>query len=363
MKKKRNKTPKELKKINSWDDKLPNTSNWLPRNIGNIVGESFAKRCKQICKRIIRDVEDEIEFNINNFDSGFGVEDIVRREISALCPRRYSVSAATIIDRNGNSAGDFDIVISDDFWTPILKTGATSVSRKAYLPIEAIYGVIEVKQTIDFKVLDNAIEKLVTCKRLERPTLPGLRVTENIDLNLQLKIGDDDYEAIALEDRPNPLYSSIIAVKLNKEITINNLMRRFVEINKKLKRSEVIQSLCVLDSGCVFWGWIDNDGSTAALFKNDLNRIIYPCINFVEKGYDPFYPFASLLLKHLFISTLACHELPMIYGPKKMSAQIFVPPQGENFLLPDAGQPEMTEYEKEFLKQYYKVEVRHKSSD
>ena len=69
--------------------------------------------CQAAQTRIINEAENERKFNIDNYDSGPGVEDIVRQEVSKLMPRRYCVDAGVVNDQKGQTAGDFDIVVRD----------------------------------------------------------------------------------------------------------------------------------------------------------------------------------------------------------------------------------------------------------
>lgn len=341
------------KRAKNWNDNIPDTRGWNPRHVGNRIAVSFTTRCKQIRERIIQGTIHERESNIDNYDSGGGVEDIVRRELSLLCPKRYLVTAATIDDRKGQTAGDYEIVITDDFWVPILKAGAVPSSRKVHLPIEAVYGVVEVKQSIDFNILDQAMKKVVACHRLYRPSTPASRILENIDLSLMFKVGKDEYKALPVEDHPNPLFSAILAVNIKPGIAIEDLMMRFATVSRQLKRSEVIQILCVLDAGCIHWAWISDSGPITCLFRGDeLERRIYPMFTTLESGREPFYPFAAILLKNLFMSTLPLHELPMVYGPNPLLGEMYAPynSNGPISLSPDSRDLKVSNGEKNFLK-------------
>jgi hypothetical protein len=144
-------------------------------------------------------VQNERDFNIDNFDSGPAVEEIVRDELANLLPRRYSVRAGVVVDRDGRTAGDCDVVIFNELWFPSLKEGATPSSRRTYYPIEGAYAILEIKQTLGFRTLDEAMRKLVQCHRLNRPRTPYLRLTENRD------------KSKCTHATTNPLFSAIVA--------------------------------------------------------------------------------------------------------------------------------------------------------
>ena len=201
-----------------WNTDLPDTSKWLPReNATETLQGAFLKRCQSIEERIIQCVRHEREMNIDNFDSGSGVEDIIRQELEELLPRRYSVRAGVINDRKGHTAGDFEIIITNDIWFTSLKAGATQKSRRFHFPIEAVYAAIEVKQTLTYETLDAAMEKLVTCHRLYRPTTPSNRATENCTIELPHNSNDVF----------NPLLSAIVATCLGTEVSMDDILQDF----------------------------------------------------------------------------------------------------------------------------------------
>ena len=319
---------------------LPDLRAIQPRAAQNAVGEIFATRCSQIGDRITQRSDQERETNIDNFDSGAGLEDIVREELSNLCPRRYTVTAGTVDDRRGYTAGDYEIVIADDFWTPILKAGATRTSRKVHIPIEAVYGVVEVKQSIDLDILDTAMKKLVMSHRLYRPPLPAKKILENLNLDLMFEEGDDQYHLTVEGEEPNPLFSAILAVNLKSDTSFDNLVNRFALLNQQLKRQEVVQILCVLREGCATWLYFDDTGAKAALFRgDDIERSLYLSTTKPENGYHPFYNFAVQLLRSLFLTKLVVDEMPHAYGPTSQTASFIFNHELDLTHPPDSGEP------------------------
>ena len=151
---------------------LPDTSGWLPRHdAAATLKNIFFKRCSHAEEMIVTRLKQEKEYNIDNFESGISIEEIVREELSDLLPDRYFVTRGVINDRNGLTSGDNDIVIFNKNWFPILKSEPTDKSRKPHFPIEGVYAIGEVKQTLSFDSLDAAMKKLVINKRLLRGCL------------------------------------------------------------------------------------------------------------------------------------------------------------------------------------------------
>jgi hypothetical protein len=323
----KSKKNKSAKKFNNWDPDLPlpQTHKWQPRkDKTDTLQEAFLKRCVNLEKKILLKIVQEKEANINNFDSGAGVEDILREELKLLIPKRYDIQAGVINDRLGNTAGDCELIIFNDEWFPSIKAGATPASRRVHLPIEGVYAVCEVKQSIDFQILDEAMKKLVTIHRLYRPPTNANRVVENWEY-------DGCFHGLK-----NPLYSAVIATSLSEKIELDNLVERFFDINKTLKRQEVIRCLCVLDRGTLTWSFVDLEGEfrPALFMRDDLFHPIIPVYHKVPKSPSALYSFVSDLLLHLYQSVLAAEDVAFAYGPKEL--ELLRPTSSEISLQPDS---------------------------
>ena len=86
--------------------------------------------------------------SVEAFGSGLPIEEVVREEFRNLLPNRYAVKAGTLVDATGYSAGDCDLVLFNDLWFPAVKASPTPSSRSVILPIEGVYAVGEIKQTL-----------------------------------------------------------------------------------------------------------------------------------------------------------------------------------------------------------------------
>lgn len=301
---------------------IPDTSKWVPRRDAvDTLEDIFYKRCMHVEALIMSRSKHEQELNIDNFDSGIGIEDIIRDEFSKLLPKRYLVTKGVINDRNGLTSGDSDLVIFNELWFPYLKHGATMESRRFHFPIEGVYAVGEIKQTLTLDALDKSIEKLVIVKRLNRPKTSRTRIVENREL--------DD----CIHGSTNTLYSFFLANNLHSDITIDDIFLRFFNINKELKTHEMVNSLCILQKGSIFWGKYEKDKQIVPYkfdFISDNDFIIPILLEVDSKRRSAFYDLIMHLSAHLYNSILGGEDLVIAYGNSYHDIKI---PSVEKFLL------------------------------
>jgi hypothetical protein len=292
---------------------LPDVSQWQPRTIAaESLSTAFMKRCLASEERILLRSRHERDMAIDNYDSGPGVEDIVREELAQLLPSRYATKSGVLNDSFGQTGGDYDIVIFNAQWVPEIKAGATGSSRRIHLPIEGVYAVGEVKQTLTYKSLDEALEKLVVAHRLYRPPTSATRIVENRELNS------------CRHGLTNPLYSFIVTTRLGDGLSFDEVVRRFVEINRGLRRLEVVRALCVLGIGTIHWVFRDEAGGIQpALFMGeDLQEVLQIGFESAEAQGSAFYSLARNLLLHLFHSVLAPEDVAAKYGASSENIKV-----------------------------------------
>jgi hypothetical protein len=297
----------------TWDSDLPDVSQWKPRYEANDkLANLFFNRCKQAEASILLRAGQEREGNLDNFCSGPGVEEIVREELSKILPTRYTVTAGTLDDRYGKTAGDCDVVIFNSDWFPTVRAGATGHSRNQHFPIEGVYAVIEIKSALNFKILDDAVEKLVKCHRLHRPSIHGDRLNENRCFH---RTGPP-------EKLVNPLYSAVLATGLDNGIEFDDIANRFFAICKRLNRPEVPHALCVVNEATLTWGVRGNNEAKPAIFHDDYSKPIFPSVARKSVIGSAFYPFINSLLLSLQHMILSPDDLPTKYGLNKHTISI-----------------------------------------
>ena len=296
-----------------WDQDLPDVSSWQPSSKNNdTLRNALEVTCQLAQNRITSRSKAEVRFNISNYDSGSGVEDIVREELANLLPNRYSVAAGVVNDRHGKTAGDCDLIIRDHIWSPVIKLGATSRSRRFHFPIEGVYAAAEIKQTLGYSELDAAMRKLVTLSRLERPNNPYGHITENQHFSFLDKPG-----AIL-----NPLHTTVFATGLQDGLEFNDLVQRFGRTNSMLSRNDMVKMLCVLDQGTAWYSVAGGSPYNADHMK-DRHEALVLQINDEEPA-NAFYRFYIELLGHLTRSVLGLTNTAVEYGnpppPRKVAA-------------------------------------------
>ena len=79
-------------------------------------------------------------------------------------PRRYCVDKAIIVDCNGNTSDQIDIVIYDGQYSYFV----FKHEQVIYVPAESVYAVIEVKQELNKANLNYAGEKAASVRKLSR---------------------------------------------------------------------------------------------------------------------------------------------------------------------------------------------------
>ena len=286
-----------------WNNPIPDVKSWQPKvSKDATLRNSLMITCQFAQARIVTRANAEIAFKVQNFDSGLGTEEIVREELVRLLPNRYGVSPGLISDCQGYTAGDCDLIVRDPNWSPVIKPGATSESRRFHFPIEGVYAVTEIKQTLGRKELDAAMEKLVMVNRLERNPNPYGHITEN------QHIKDFDREGMIL----NPLHTTVFATRIPARSTFGDVVNRFGEINAKLDRKDMVKMLCILDQGTA-WYSVESGNPYNATYMTDRGVPLIMQINHKEPE-NAFYRYYGEILGHLSRSVLGLRDVTSAYG-------------------------------------------------
>lgn len=97
-------------------------------------------------------------------ESGRRREDDLRDFLRLMLPGRLGVGTGEIVATDGTVSGQADIIIYDALQTPLLDRSESSI----VVPIEGVYGVIEVSSRLDGPKLKEDVAKIRAIKRLPK---------------------------------------------------------------------------------------------------------------------------------------------------------------------------------------------------
>lgn len=140
-----------------------------PKTRSNLHGRRFLREAFAKQQRVLRANLELAEFSVTHPGKRGDVAE--RHFITVLrqyLPNRYSVDSAIVLDSKGKTSDQLDIVIYDRQYTPTL----LDQHEHKYVPAEAVYGVLEVKPTINRRHLGYAADKAASVRRLHRTSVP-----------------------------------------------------------------------------------------------------------------------------------------------------------------------------------------------
>lgn len=119
---------------------------------------------KQLCAEL-----STIRTNIDHEGmKGDAAERVWIKFLDTHLPSRYKVDSAKIVDHQGNTSDQIDIVIYDRQYTPFVFNS----SGVKYIPAESVYAVFEAKQSINKSLLEYGMRKVKSVRQLLRTSAP-----------------------------------------------------------------------------------------------------------------------------------------------------------------------------------------------
>ncbi len=99
-------------------------------------------------------------------------EAVLKSFLSAYLPTRYGISSGEIVDYEGNTSHQCDLIIYDHYNCPLLLAGRDV----RIFPAESVLAVIEVKSVLSAREIEDSIVKIRDLKNLTRENgpIPGI---------------------------------------------------------------------------------------------------------------------------------------------------------------------------------------------
>jgi hypothetical protein len=91
-----------------------------------------------------------------------------RGMLASILPTRYRVSKGFAVDSDGKRSGQIDLLIYDRHFSPVL----LDVGDYAFIPAEAVFAALEVKQELSRDTIEYAASKVASVRDLHRTSAP-----------------------------------------------------------------------------------------------------------------------------------------------------------------------------------------------
>jgi len=168
-------------------------------------------------------------------DKGENREEILRDFLSTHLPKRYGVIKGEIITKDGVHSHAADIIIYDALDCPILYKAKTAV-----LPIEGVYGIIEVKSRLSKAEFLDASRKIESFKHLAPRDLSVIQTREYVTVH-----------------RPSRPFGIVLGYELDGN-SLDSLSSNWLEENNRIHDVNYFVNLvCVLGVGLLYYDQVN----------------------------------------------------------------------------------------------------------
>lgn len=168
-------------------------------------------------------------------DRGENREEVLRDFLAEHLPRRFGVAKGEVMTRGGGHSHSADVIIYDADSGPLLYADKTKI-----LPIECVYGIIEVKSRLSKAEFVDASKKIEAFKRLAPRDLSVIETREYMTVH-----------------RPSRPFGMIFAFDL-ADNSLESLLTNWEERNREVHDVNYFENLVViLGAGLLTWEMAD----------------------------------------------------------------------------------------------------------
>ena len=160
-------------------------------------------------------------------DKGENREHILREFLANHLPKKYGVTKGEIITKDGKRSHSADVIIYDAVNCPILYSEKTSI-----VPMEGVYGVIEVKSSLSKAEFINAARQVESFKRLAPRDLGVIETRQYVTVH-----------------RPSRPFGIVVGFDFGGN-SLESLKANWQELNSEIHDvNYFVNYLCVLGEG------------------------------------------------------------------------------------------------------------------
>lgn len=219
----------------------------------------FFEASSESMKLYFKQVTSQIE---HHGEKGSAREEKIKELLEKYLPRKYSLTNGTVINAKDKQSKQVDIIIHDNLFTPILEDFQSS----KVIPIESLYGMIEVKSTLSKVELNKCIKNIKSVKELN----PNQKL---------LKVG--------------------CVFAYTSDSSLETIRNNLEELSIELPTSLMINFICILDKGLIIPLRKEN---LLEISVNNNEEILYGVIDNPNDALLLFYIYLSTMLNSTAIS-------------------------------------------------------------
>ena len=103
-------------------------------------------------------------------EKGAEVEDILKQFLNEHLPQRFRAGSGIVLDTENSPSRQQDVIVYDALSSPLYRYAP----KTQIIPMDAVVSVIEVKSSLTKAELEDASQKIASCKRLKKRAMtPG----------------------------------------------------------------------------------------------------------------------------------------------------------------------------------------------
>lgn len=238
---------------------------------------------KSAARRMLGDFEDSKRIEHNPTKGRAREYSVIENFLQPYLPSRYSIGSGIIIDANNNSSKQQDLVVYDEFFTPVLKS---MDSESLFFP-ESVYAVFEVKSTLRHRDIEDITLKSASVWDLMQVPNREIKLAPNISMP---------------SARMPPL---CIGLCFESEYALEDTIPRLRKVRDNTRSGHALSILCVLNDKD------DNAGLVINVNKDNLNEVTltpHPSSRFAlikcDTPGDALLSMYLLLMEHLRLNGL-----------------------------------------------------------
>ena len=140
----------------------------MTKNVHEAKSNKFeiSKYIESVGLKLVSDFEDAREHGADSNAKGFAMESVTRKKLESLLPSMLGVGQGYIIDSNGNTSRQIDLVLFERNLCPVFSIHESPEST--YYPCEGVVAAIEIKSVMGKKEFEDSCEKANSIRKLQR---------------------------------------------------------------------------------------------------------------------------------------------------------------------------------------------------